>query len=80
MAKKYWVDFSGYCCVDAENEDEVEKKMWAAIDQAFDGKIIYDDVWDIDGIEEDTDGDLFAVIERPFQPTMQELEDFFLEK
>lgn len=77
---KYWVDFCGYCCVEAENENEVETKVQAAINQAFDGKTIYDEVWDIECIEERTDDDLFAVIERPAQLTIQELEDFFLEK
>jgi hypothetical protein len=29
--------------------------MWEAIQKAFDGEIVYDDVWDIDGIEERRD-------------------------
>lgn len=56
---KFWVDFSGYACVEAENTEDAEQKMWSAIHNAFDSKEIFDDVWDIDGIEERPD-DIFS--------------------
>lgn len=51
--KKFWIDFSGYVCVDAESKEDVERKMWDAINRtlAF-PTCFYDDVWDIDCIEE----------------------------
>jgi hypothetical protein len=53
--KKFYIDFSGYCTIKAENEEKAEQEMWEAIQKAFDGEIVYDDVWDIDGIEERRD-------------------------
>jgi hypothetical protein len=48
--KKYYVDFSGYCVIEAENEDEVERLFWTGLRPPCEaGK---DDVYDIDGIEE----------------------------
>jgi hypothetical protein len=54
----YWVDFSGYVKVDAESKEDAERKMWDAINRtlAF-PTCFYDDVWDIDGIEEAKEGD-----------------------
>ena len=53
----YWVDFSGYVKVDAESKEDAERKMWDAINRtlAF-PTCFYDDVWDIDGIEEVVEG------------------------
>ena len=78
--KKYWVDFSGYLCVNAENEDEAERKFWRFINEGIDLSHgdLFDDVWDIDLIEERTDyGSLEPVSEAPSQ---QELEDFWNDK
>ena len=49
---KFWIDFSGYVCVDAESKQDAEQKMWDAINRtlAF-PTCFYDDVWDIDSIE-----------------------------
>ena len=47
---KYWIDFSGYVCVEAENEGESERKYWndfrgsVSISEPFS-----DDVWEIEG-------------------------------
>lgn len=52
--KEYWIDFSGYMKIKAENENEVQKKFWDFVNVNCD--LSYtdcsDDVWDIDGIEE----------------------------
>lgn len=84
MKKQYWVDFSGYACVEAENADEADAIMWAAIHQAFDGKTVFDDVWDIDGIEERVIEDVpnsehdKKILDLIFNsPTMQDLENFW---
>ena len=48
--KKYYVDFSGYCVIEAENEDEAERLFWTGLRPPCEaGK---DDVYDIDYIEE----------------------------
>jgi len=53
MSKKFWVDFTGYGYVEAENEDEAERKFWQFVHTcANDNGIIMDDVWDLDNIEE----------------------------
>ena len=44
---KYWVDFSGYACIEADSHEQAEEKMWEAIHNAFDGRTVFDDVWDI---------------------------------
>lgn len=60
---KYWVDFSGYVCVEAENEGDAERKSW----NEFRGSVsisepFSDYVWEIEGIEERTDGDLLDTV------------------
>lgn len=49
---KYWVDFSGYLKVEADNEEDAERKMWKWIHSHNLTGDFSDDVWDIDGIEE----------------------------
>ena len=56
--KKFWIDFSGYVVVEAENADEAERKFWHAIHTkcpflAGDG--FSDDVWNLDATEEVSD-------------------------
>lgn len=51
---KFWVDFSGYCKVDAENADEAEKKFWLWYNHIEPCFGVHDDVVDIDLIEENT--------------------------
>ena len=50
--KEFWVNFSGYCKVKAENESEAEVKFWEWYNQIQDCADTSDDVVDIDGIEE----------------------------
>lgn len=71
----YWVDFSGYVKVDADSKEDAERKMWDAINRtlAF-PTCFYDDVWDIDGIEERADGDPLGPV---YKTTAQDLEDFW---
>lgn len=78
--KKYWVDFSGYVCVEAENEDEAERRMFDYFlksDELPTG--MSDSVWDVDSIEERPEGDPLEVVYGK-QPTAQEIEDFWNEK
>ena len=77
--KKYWIDFSGYLCVEAENEDEAERLFWAKFVKNV-NEPFFDDVWDIDNIEERPEGDPFAVVYGSNPPTAQEIEDFWNEK
>ena len=76
--KKYWIDFSGYACVDAENEEDAERLFWAKfvkdVDEPFS-----DDVWDIDGIEERPKGDPLEPVYGDTFKTLsaQEIEDFW---
>lgn len=76
--KKYWIDFSGYLCVEAENEDEAERLFWSKFVKDV-NEPFSDDVWDIDGIEERPEGDpLEPVYGDTFKtPTAQEIEDFW---
>ncbi len=78
--KKYWVDFSGYVCVEAENEDEAERRMYDYFlksDELPAG--MSDDTWGIDGIEERPEGDPLEPVYGK-SPTAQEIEDFWNEK
>ena len=46
---KYWVDFSGYCEIEAESPEEVEEKFWDTIQKPC--TACENDVYDITGIE-----------------------------
>lgn len=93
---KYWIDFSGYVCVEAESAEDAERKFWqgfvADVSEPFS-----DDVWDIDGIEERTDGDSLSTVygdckgaaevafngvaaSCTYKPTQKDLEDFWNDK
>lgn len=52
--KEYWLDFSGYMKVRAENETEAEQKFWDFINNyiQLSHTDFSDDVWDLDSIEE----------------------------
>lgn len=56
--KQFWVDFSGYVKIKAENEKEAEKKFWDFINANCDTSYtdLSDDVWDVEGIEEFVEG------------------------
>lgn len=46
---KYFIDFSGYCSIEAKNEEEAQEKFWRGLQSP--SKDAFDDVYDIDGIE-----------------------------
>lgn len=75
---KYWIDFSGYVCVEAESTEDAKDKFWQKF-VANVSKPFSDDSWYIDGIEERTDGDLLSTVYGS-EPTQQELEDFWDDK
>lgn len=55
--KEYWIDFSGYVKVEAENADEAERKFWGTINtnNPFLRCGFSEDVWDLDATEEVSD-------------------------
>lgn len=51
--KEYWVDFSGYLRVKADNEGDAEEKFWHLVsDFNMNKENFANDVWQIDCIEE----------------------------
>ena len=48
--KEFYIDFTGYCCIRAENEEEAEAKFWEGLQPP--SKDTFDDVYDIEGISE----------------------------
>lgn len=73
--KKFWIDFSGYLCVEAENEAEAEEKFWELIHNRMDLTSPFsDDVWDIDTIEERDEPSAFIT---PSSTTAQDWDDFW---
>lgn len=52
--KKYWVDFSGWGSVKAENEEEAKDKFWQWVSSLSDefGFIVAE--VDLEGVEEDS--------------------------
>lgn len=78
--KKFWIDFSGYVTVEAENADEAERKFWHAINTkcpflTWGG--FSDDVWDVDAT---TEVDEISTIDNPNAPNLQDIEDFWNDK
>jgi len=50
---RFYIDFSGYCMVEAESAEEAEQKFWDGLrPPCEDG---FDDVYDIECIEADDD-------------------------
>ena len=49
---KWYIDFSGYCEIEADSAEEAERKFWAGLQSP--SKEAFNDVYDIDGIEENT--------------------------
>lgn len=74
---KYWIDFSGYLCVEAEDEGDAEKKFWSLIHNKMDLTYPFsDDVWDIDSIGEcDDNSNLLGTVY-----TTKDIEDFWYER
>lgn len=52
MSKTFYVDFSGYCEIEAETTEEAEQKFWDFINE---GKPLPQDIYDIDCVEEKTE-------------------------
>lgn len=48
---KFFVDFNGYCCIDAYSKEEAEEKFWSGLQPP--SKYAYDDVYDIECVEKD---------------------------
>lgn len=48
--KKFYIDFSGYCTIEAETSEEACSKFWETLQKP--SEVCYDDVYDIDAIEE----------------------------
>ena len=50
----YYIDFEGYCKIDANSRAEAEKKFWDGLQKpSIDS---YDDVYDIENVEVDSYG------------------------
>ena len=50
----YYVDFSGYCEIEADSADEAEKKFWDTLQKPC--SACENDVYHIDGIEGKIEG------------------------
>lgn len=70
---KWYIDFSGYCMIEAETAEEAETKFWKGLrppcEEAF------DDVWDIDNVELAETKPFSFITE--FIPGVTNLEDLF---
>ena len=51
MMKTFYIDFSGYFKIEAEDEHDAESKFWNWVNTVSANGEIWDDVWDIDNIE-----------------------------
>ena len=55
--KEFWIDFSGYLRVKAENADDAERKMLKLINEKFNlTEDFSNDVWNIEYVEEYEEG------------------------
>ena len=52
--KEFYIDFSGWCVIKATSKEEAERIFWAGLQTP--SKEAYDDVYDIELIEEKIDG------------------------
>ena len=52
MSKTFWVDFSGYCEIEAETAEEAEQKFWDFIN---DDMPLPQNIYEVDGVEEKTE-------------------------
>lgn len=78
--KEFWIDFSGYVTIEAENADEAERRFWDAIRikcPFFTEDGFGMNVWDVDNIQE---ADSMSTIDNPNKPTAQDWEDFWNDK
>lgn len=51
---KYYIDFNGYCTIEANNANEAREKFWKGLRAPTEE--CFDDVWIIDGIEMKNEG------------------------
>lgn len=49
--KTFYIDFSGYFKIEAEDEHDAESKFWSWVNTVSANGEIWDDVWDIDNVE-----------------------------
>lgn len=49
---KFWIDFSGYLAIEAENEQEAKEKFHDEIDNTWSNGSIIDPYFEIDNVEE----------------------------
>ena len=78
--KEFWIDFSGYVTVEAEDADEAERKFWHAVNTqcGFCGRNEFNDiVWDLDAT---TEVDEVSIIDNPNKPALQDIENFWNDK
>ena len=47
---KFYIDFSGYCAVEAETKEEAEEKFWNTLQKPCES--CYEDIYGIDSIEQ----------------------------
>lgn len=52
MEKKFWIDFSGYLVINAEDEKDAQGKFWDWVNSISASKDFSDDVWDIEHVEQ----------------------------
>ena len=48
---KFWIDFKGYCQVEAPDKEQAEKKFFENISPDINGPVYYK-VYEIEGVEE----------------------------
>ena len=48
----FYIDFDGYCIMEAATKEEAEQKFWDTLQKPCDTKDCYDDIYDIDSIQE----------------------------
>lgn len=75
--KEYWIDFSGYLKVEAENADEAERKFCTTKSPFRGNSDFSNDVWEIESIKEVANEPTF---DNPNTPNLQDLEDFWNDK
>lgn len=50
--RKFWIDFKGYCLVEAPDKEQAENQFFEHIYPEMEGPI-YNEVYEVEGIEEE---------------------------
>ncbi len=51
---KFWIDFQGYCCVDANSKEEAEEIFWDNMDSITPSdNHLYDITYQVDTVEKE---------------------------